>query len=110
MSKIRAAARRSYPASEASGGREETPRIRDQGRPREATSCLRPGAVTLRSHPEPEARGGSWEEPPTPKARASSREEQPKDQWLRRHRRAYKSYPTLKVRNGSRQGDTPRPR
>ena len=55
-------AERSYPASEASGGREETPRIRDQGRPREATSCLRPGAVTLRSHPEPEPRASSWEE------------------------------------------------
>ena len=24
----------------------------------------RPEAVTLRSHPEPEARGGSWEEQP----------------------------------------------
>ena len=88
VSKIRAAARRSYPASEASGGREETPRIRDQGRPGEATSRPRPGPLTLRSHPEPEARGGSWEEPPTPKARAGSREEQPKQWWLRRHRRA----------------------
>ena len=36
----------------------------------------RPGAVTLRSHPEPEARGGSWEEPPTPEARAGGWEEQ----------------------------------
>ena len=47
----------------------------------------RPEAVTLRSHPEPEARGGSWEE-------------QPKEQWLCRHRRAWRSHPTLKVRNG----------
>ena len=31
---------------------------------------------------------GSWEEPPTPEARARSWEEQPKEQWLRRHRRA----------------------
>ena len=35
--------------------------------------CPRQGAVTLRSHPEPEARGGSWEETPTPKARAGGR-------------------------------------
>ena len=33
------------------------------------------GAVTLRSHPKP-------------KARACGREEQPEEQWLRRHRRA----------------------
>ena len=68
MSEVRVAARRSYPPSDASGGREETPRIRDQGQPGEATSRPRPGAVTLRSHPEPEARGGSWEVPPTPEA------------------------------------------
>ena len=73
---------------EASGGQEETPHVRDQGRPGEATSCPSPGAVTLRSHPEPKARGGSWEEPPTPEARASSQEEQPQEWWLRRHRRA----------------------
>ena len=60
----------------------------------------RSGAVAGRSHPEPEARGGSWEEPPTPKARASSQEEQPEERCLRRHRRAYRSYPTLKIRNG----------
>ena len=67
--------RRSYPASEASRGREETPRVRGQGRPGEATSRPRPGAVTLRSHLEPEARGGSWER-------------QPEERWLRRHRMA----------------------
>ena len=44
--------------------------------------------MTLRSHPEPEARGGSWEEPPTPKARAEGREEHPKERWLHRCRRA----------------------
>ena len=43
--------------------------------------------MTLRSHPEPEARGGSWEEPPTPKAKASGLEEQPEEWWLSRHRR-----------------------
>ena len=48
----------------------------------------RPGAVTLRSHPEPEARGGSLEEPPTPEARADGQEEQLEERWLRRHRRA----------------------
>ena len=44
--------------------------------------------VTLRCHPKPEARGGTWEEPPMPEARADGREEQPKEQWLSRHRRA----------------------
>ena len=63
--------------SEASGCQEETPRVRDQGQPGEATSRRRPGAVTLRSYLEPEARGGSWEELPTPEARASGREETP---------------------------------
>ena len=47
----------------------------------------------------PEARGGDTEEPPTPKARAKSREEQPEEWWLRRCRRAKSSYPTLKARN-----------
>ena len=63
--------------SEVRGGREKPPHTR--GRPR---------AVTLRSHPEPEARGGSWEEPPTPEARAFGREEQPGERWLSRRRRA----------------------
>ena len=44
--------------------------------------------MTLRRHPEPEARGGSWEEPPMPEARASGQEEQPEEWWLCRHRRA----------------------
>ena len=43
--------------------------------------------MTLRSHPEPEARGGSWEEPPMPEARAGGREEPPEEWWLPRHRR-----------------------
>ena len=75
MSEVGVAAERSYPVCEASGGQEETPRVRDQGRPGEATSHPRPGAVTLRSHHVPEARG-------------SSLEEQPEEWWLRRHRRA----------------------
>ena len=58
--------------------------------------------MTPRSHPEPEARGCSWEELQTSKSRASGREEQPEEWWrLRRHRRAWRSYPKLKVRNGS---------
>ena len=72
MSKVRAVAGRSYPVSEASGGWEETSHVRDQGRPGEATSRLRPGPLTLRSHPEPEASGGSWEEPPMPEAGRSN--------------------------------------
>ena len=88
MSEVRAAARRSYPASEASGGREETHHVLGQGQQGEVTSRPRQGAVTLRSHPEPEARGGSREEPPMPEARADSCKEQPKEWWLHRHRRA----------------------
>ena len=60
--------------SEASGVQEETTHVRDQWRPGEATSRARPGAVTLRNHPEPKARGGSWVE-------------QPDEWWLCRHRR-----------------------
>ena len=93
-------AERSYPTSKASGSREEPLRVRGQEWLGEATSHQRPGAVTLKSHPEPKARGGSWEEPPTSEARASGGEEQPLELWLRRHRRASRSHPTLKVRNG----------
>ena len=57
--------------SEVSGSREETRCVRGQGRPGGDTPCPRSGAVTLRSHPEPKARGGSWEE-------------HPEEQWLRR--------------------------
>ena len=57
--------------------------------------------MTLRSHPEPEASGGSWEEPPMPEARASGQEEQPEEWWLRKAgRKAERSYPMLKVRKG----------
>ena len=44
--------------------------------------------MTLRSHPEPEASGGSWEEPPMPEARTGNQEEHPEERWLLRHRRA----------------------
>ena len=66
---------RRYPATEPSGGQEKTPRVLGQGQPGEVTLHPRPGVVTLRSHPKPEARAGSWEE-------------QPMEWWLRRHRRA----------------------
>ena len=64
--------------SEVSGSQEETLCVRGQGQRGEATSRPRPGAVTLRSHPKPKARGGSWKEPPTPEARARTQEEQPR--------------------------------
>ena len=53
-----AAAERSYPASKASGSREETPRVQDQGQPGEATSCPRLGAAAGRSHPRLRLRPG----------------------------------------------------
>ena len=37
-----------------------------------------------------------------PKVRGCGREEQPKEQWLCGRRMAWRSYPTLKVRKGSR--------
>ena len=52
MSEVRGGGRRSYPASEVSGSWEETPYVRDQGWPGEATS-----------HPR-QAKGGDPEEPP----------------------------------------------
>ena len=81
-------AERRYPKCGVRGGREETPRVRGQGRLGEAISRLRPGEVTLRSHLDLEARDGSWNEPPMPEARAPSLEEHPEEQWLRRCRRA----------------------
>ena len=84
-----AVARRRQLTSKVSGGREETPHIQGQGCgweelpsirgqwqpggdtpiqgqgwPGEATSHPKKGVVTLRSHPEPEARGSTWEEQP----------------------------------------------
>ena len=56
---------RSYPASKVRGsGREETPRVRSQGRwPRGATPRQRSVAAGKR-HPESEVRGGDLKEPP----------------------------------------------
>ena len=44
--------------------------------------------MTLRSHPKPEVKGGSWEETPMPEARASGWEEQPEERWMPRRKRA----------------------
>ena len=60
------------------GSREELSRVQGQGQPGEATSHPRPGVVTLRSHPEPKARGGSWEEPPRARGQRGDPEEPPR--------------------------------
>ena len=69
-------AERSYPVSEVSGGREETPHVRGQGSGQEKLPRVqdqwRPGGDTphprsgaaRRSHLAPEARGGDLEELP----------------------------------------------
>ena len=62
MSDVRGSAEGSYPASEVSGGREETPRVRGRGG-RGKPPCTRGwGGGDLWSHPEPEVRAGSQEE------------------------------------------------
>ena len=74
-------AKRSYPASEVRGcGQEEIPH----------TPSPRPGVAGRRSYPTP----------PRPRQRAVAGRTNPmsKEQWLRGRRRAYWSYPTLKVR------------
>ena len=53
--------------------------------------------MTLRSDPEPKARGGGREELPKPEARAGvAGRSNPRS----RHRRTYRSYSTMKIRNG----------
>ena len=69
-------AKRSYPTSEVRGSSLECQAALAQEQPRGATLHPRSGAVARRSHPTS------------------------KEWWLRRRRRAYRSYPTLKVRNG----------
>ena len=73
------AAERSYPTPEVRGrGRDKLPHARGQGqRPRQATPCQRSGAAAERSNP------------------------MSKEQRLRGHRRAERSYSTFKVRRGS---------
>ena len=70
------AAERRHSASEVSGSREETPRIRGQGQRLRVPGYDSPGAAK-RSYPPPKARGSSWEEPPMPEARACGLKEQP---------------------------------
>ena len=81
---------RSHLAPEAKcGDLEEPPQARGQGQHLGGdTSCPRPGVVIVKTHPEPEARGGSREELPKPKARARGLEEHPEEGWLLRCRRA----------------------
>ena len=57
-------AAKSYPTSEVRDSGPECQAAMAQERLGGDTPCQRSGAVTLRSHPEPEARDGSWEEPP----------------------------------------------
>ena len=72
------AAERSYPATEVSGSREETPHARGQGQwLRGATPHLRPGAVAERSYPASEI-SGSQEETPRIRGRGSGQEELPR--------------------------------
>ena len=100
MSEVRAVARRSYPASETSGGQEETPRIRGHGRLGGDTLRPRSGAAG-RSCLSPNARGGDPEEPP--RARGQGRHlgrathtggkgwlqgGATQERWLRRRRKA----------------------
>ena len=67
-------AERSYPTPEARGGtREELPHIQGQEQWPRVPGCDSTGTAE-RSYPASEARGGG-------------REEQPKEWWLRRHRR-----------------------
>ena len=81
------AAERSYPTFEVRGSGLACQAVMVQEWPRGATLCPRSGEAGRR-HPASEVRGGEPEEPPTPEARAGGWEEQPEEQWLRRHRRA----------------------
>ena len=79
-------AKRSYPASEVRGGGQECQAAIAQEWPGGAIPCLRPGAVARRSYPRS------------------------KERWLRRGRRAERSYSTFKVRRGGSEEIPPRPR
>ena len=69
-------AERSYPMSEVRGSGQECQAATVQEQPGGATPHPRPGAVAWRTSP------------------------MSKERWLCGHRRAYRSYPTLKVRRG----------
>ena len=61
--------------------------------PRGATPRLRSGVAAGRSYPTPPC--------PRPGVAAGRSNPTSKELWLRGHRRAYRTYPTLKVRKGS---------
>ena len=83
-----AAAGRSYPASEVSGGWEETPRVRGQGQQLGGdTLRLRSGAAG-RSHRAPQARGDDPEELPRAQGQGWRPGGATEEWWLQRHRRA----------------------
>ena len=73
--------------SEVSGGQRRHPASKVRAVPGRATQRPRPVAAG-RNHLVPEARCGDPEEPPMPEARASGREERPKEGWLGGHKRA----------------------
>ena len=76
----------SYPTSEVWYSGPECQAVVAREQPGGATLRLRSVAAGRR-HPTSEVRGRR-EKPPTPDARAGSREEQPEERWLHRHRRA----------------------
>ena len=92
-------AKRSYPASEVSGGQEtpcvrgqgggqeELPHVRGQWRPGGDTPPPRSGAAG-RSHLSPEARGGDPEEPPQARGQGQRPGGATQEWWLRRRRKA----------------------
>ena len=71
------------------GSLEELRRVQGQGRQSRTPGCNSSGAAE-RSYPGPR-----------PGAVARSSNPASKEQWLRRHRRAYRSYSTFKVSMGS---------
>ena len=83
-----AVADRTYPTSEVSGSQEETPSIRGQRWLGEATSSPRTGAMALKSLPHLRPVAGAGRSQPALEARDSSGEEQHKERWLCRGRRA----------------------
>ena len=78
----------------------ELPHVRSQGQRPRVPGCDGAGKAR-RSHPAFEVREAAGRSYLAPEARGGSREDQPEERFLSRHRRAQRSYPTLKVRNNS---------
>ena len=74
VSKVRAAAKRSYLASEVTGGWEELLHVQGQGWMGGDTPRPRSGPVAERSYPASDVSGG-WRRHPTSEVRAGGREE-----------------------------------